>query len=266
MTGHRVERKTTVVVEGATVIRGGETVLTRVNAVLQSGTVVAVVGANGAGKTTLLKAIAGLLPLSSGRVTLDGTDLAAMPRMQLAQTIAYLPQSRAVHWPMSVRSIVMLGRIPHGSRAFLNVHRDEEAVVDAMKRMNVMHLAERPIATLSGGEQARVLLARALAQNTPMIIADEPTAGLDPLHAIEVFEHFKALASDRHTIVTAVHDLSLAANYATHAIVLREGKCIESGLIAQALSTATLTEAFGLDARIMDVGATRVVLMTRPLA
>ena len=172
----------------------GRAVLRGVSLTARGGEVVGVIGPNGAGKSTLLRALAGLVPLRSGAVTLDTRDLASWPRPELARRLAYLPQDRVVHWPLSARAVVALGRLPHAGTA--TAAHDAAEIAAAMQAMDVAGLADRPVTELSGGERARVLVARALAQGGGTIIADEPTAGLDPAHTIGLFVHLSRLAGD----------------------------------------------------------------------
>ncbi len=219
---------------------GGRTILDGVDLAMPAGRITAIVGPNGAGKSTLLRAFAGLTAPDSGTITLGAQPLAALDNLQRARAIAYLPQERAVHWPLTARAVTALGRLPHqGGIA-------DAAVDDALAAMDVTHLAERPILALSGGERARVLVARALAQGSPLLIADEPTAGLDPAHALALFELFTRLAAEGRTIVVALHDLSLAARFAHHVVLLASGHVAASGPPADVLTPLCLQPAFGV--------------------
>ncbi len=219
---------------------GNRTILDRVDLAVPAGRITAVIGPNGAGKSTLLRAFAGLIAPTAGTITLDSRPLAAVDRHALARAIAYLPQERAVHWPLAVRAVVALGRLPHQGGI------DDPAVDAALTAMDIVDLAERPILELSGGERARALVARALAQQAPLLIADEPTAGLDPAHALALFELFTRLAADGHTIVVALHDLSLAARFAHYVILLAGGAVAAIGPPAEVLTPERLQPAFGV--------------------
>ena len=244
---------------------GGRRVVDRITLDIAPGDIVAVVGPNGAGKSTLLKALAGLKSADEGHVDLDGRRLGGYTGRELARSIAYLPQDRTVHWPLLSERVVALGRLPHRSFAAGESAADIDAISKAMQRMDVMQFAQRPIAALSGGERARVLVARALAQNARFIIADEPTAGLDPAHALHLFEEFARLARDGHAVVTALHDLSLAARYATRVVLLRNGSCLATGPSAQVLSKANLADAFAIDAIVTFVEGIPVIVPAAPL-
>lgn len=250
----------TLAADGITVKLGAREVLRDFTFQAGAGELVAVVGANGAGKSTALRALAGLLTPAIGTVTLDGTSLSQIARAELGRTIAYLPQDRTVHWGLSVRNVVALGRLPHKSFASGLSSKDDAAVKAAMKRMDVLHLEHRSIAHLSGGERTRVLLARALAQETNYLIADEPAAGLDPAHALALFEDLKSLADDGKAVITALHDLAYAARYATRVLLFKDGRCICDGPSDQVLSSANLAEAFGIDATVSHVDGIPVFL------
>lgn len=246
--------------DGITVKLGAREALRDFTFQVGAGELVAVVGANGAGKSTALRALAGLLTPGTGTVTLDGISLSQIARAELGRAIAYLPQDRTVHWGLSVRNVVALGRLPHKSFASGLSSKDDTAVKAAMERMDVLHLEHRSIAHLSGGERTRVLLARALAQETNYLIADEPAAGLDPAHAIALFEDLKSLADDGKAVITALHDLACAARYATRVLLFKNGRCICDGPGDQVLSSANLAEAFGIDATVSHVDGIPVFL------
>lgn len=250
----------TLAADGITVKLGAREVLRDFTFQVGAGELVAVVGANGAGKSTALRALAGLLTPAIGTVTLDGIALSQIARSELGRAIAYLPQDRTVHWGLSVRNVVALGRLPHKSFASGLSSKDDTAVKAAMERMDVLHLEHRSIAHLSGGERTRVLLARALAQETNYLIADEPAAGLDPAHALALFEDLKSLANDGKAVITALHDLAYAARYATRVLLFKDGRCICDGPSDQVLSSANLAEAFGIDATVSHVDGIPVFL------
>lgn len=229
------------------------------------GDLIAVVGANGAGKSTLLRTLAGLLPLQSGSIAIGEREIASVAPRELAKAVAFLPQDRAVHWQLNVRDVVALGRLPH--RGFMTGESDADraAIQSAMERMDVAQFSQRPIATLSGGERARALIARSLAQRAQILIADEPTAGLDPAYRLSIIAEFKRLADQGLTIIAALHDLSLAARFATRVTMLKQGRCIADGAAAQVLSKENLAEAFGIDAIIAEISGIPVIVTKAPL-
>ncbi|MBF9152512.1 ABC transporter ATP-binding protein [Novosphingobium jiangmenense] len=212
---------------------------------LRAGTVTAIVGPNGAGKSTMLAALAGLHAPTTGTVTLDGQPLAQLVRQERARRIGYLPQAGEVAWNLSVRTLVGLGRLPHRTSAAENA----EAVKQAIAAMQLEPLAERALATLSGGERARALLARVLATEPHWILADEPLAALDLAHQQALIRRLRALAQEGTGVVLVVHDLALAMNHADHVIVLDSGKLIAQGPPQEALSEHFVAQVWNLKAR-----------------
>ena len=222
---------------------GGRLVVERLSLALPRAHVAALVGPNGAGKTTLLRALAGLLP-AQGTVHVEGRAVASLDLRERARRFAYLPQGQNVHWPLSVRDVVALGRYPHGATDPSRLKPDDSAIVDrAMAATDVTAFADRPVTELSGGERSRVLLARALAVAAPVILADEPTTSLDPRHQIEVM-HLLRGAAESALVIVVTHDLSLAARFADTVIVLHNGRLVASGRPAETLSDEMLARVF----------------------
>lgn len=236
----------TLAAENLAVALGGRLILEGMSCRLEPGRITGIIGPNGAGKSTLLRAMAGLLPPASGAVTLNGAALASLDRRDLARMLAFLPQERAVHWPLSVRAVVTLGRIPHRFGPAGDGAADKSAVDEAMAAADVSHLADRTVDTLSGGERARVLFARALAQRSRIILADEPTAGLDPAHALELFAVLERLAAGGRTIALVLHDLSLAARFCHDIVIVAGGRIVASGDTAAVMTAETLGRAFAV--------------------
>ncbi len=239
----------------------GRTILSGVNLTLQSGQFVGLVGPNGAGKTTLLRALAALVVPTAGHVALDGHDLALMNRDERARCIAALFQGAGVGWPMSVREIVALGRLPH-RRAFAGLSEgDESAVRRAMEWTDVTHLAERHEPTLSSGERMRALLARALAVEAEWLLADEPVTALDPVHQLDTMALLQAVARGGTGVVAVLHDLTLAARFCDRIIVLAGGRLVADGSPDDALNDVLLARAFGVRAqRGIAADGTRYIL------
>lgn len=204
---------------------------------LAPGQFIGLIGPNGAGKTTLLRAALGLLPFEGH------SSLAALMPEARAKAAAFLPQAREVAWPLSVRDLVTLGRLPwgHATRA-----EDALAVEKALAQLDLTALAARPFPTLSGGEKARALLARALAQETPLLLADEPIASLDPAQQIRTLALLRGLAAQGRGILAALHELPLAARFCTHLAVLHKGRLVAFGAPKAVLTPALLAEVFGL--------------------
>lgn len=245
---------------GLTVRLGGRVVLDRIDIALRPGTVTAIVGPNGAGKSTLLKALAGLLRPASGEVLLEGAALRSRPPQALGRAIAYLPQDHLVSWPLSVRAIVGLGRLPHQGATDNRPGADEQAVAAAMKAMDISTLADRPVTELSGGERARVLMARTLAQETAVLIADEPAAGLDPAHALALFAALRQLATEGRSVLVALHDLSLAARFCDVAVIIAGGRIVATGAPGEVLTPSHLEAVLGVRIVVGRIEGMPVVL------
>ncbi len=230
---------------------GGTTILTDVSLSLAAGEFVALVGPNGAGKTTLLRCAAGLAGYG-GDVVIGGSRLSDLTLGERAKTIGYLPQGHVFHWPMAVWDIVALGRLPQARGADLSA-ADRDAVRQAMAEAGVTKLADRPVTTLSGGERARVALARVLATKAPVLLADEPTSSLDPRYQLAVGDLLKRQARAGGTVLAVLHDLGLAARFADRIAVLHDGRLTALGPPREVLTPDTLRSAFGVEAEIIEV-------------
>lgn len=228
-------------------VRGGR-VVDGADLSLNAGEFVGLIGPNGAGKSTLLRAILGLQPRSAGSVSLNGRPFADLSPRFRARSIAYLPQDRRVEWRLPVRDIVMLGRFPHKEGFGGASAADHAAVERAMSLVEVDQLADRPVIDLSGGERTRVLLARALAVEAPLLLADEPTAALDPYHQLHVMEILKALSRQGVGVLTVIHDLALAMRFADRLVLLDRGRVAADGPPAAVLSTQRLASVYRIAA------------------
>src|ERR1700681_4590117 len=226
----------------------GRAVLNDISLSLSSGHLVALVGPNGAGKTTLLRALAGLVP-SHGAIHVGGDALTSLTLRERARRFAYLPQGHVVHWPLPARDIVALGRCPHGATDPARLTpKDAEAVLRAMRATDVVEFSERRVTELSGGERSRVALARVFAVEAPVILADEPTASLDPRHQIDVMKSLRTAADKGVLVIVVTHDLGLAARFADTVLVLSEGRLVSQGAPAQALSEQIMGDVFRISA------------------
>ncbi len=233
------------------VTRDGRPVLRNVNVEVGSGELVGIVGPNGAGKSTLLKAALGLLP-ATGAVALGGHALDALTPAARALAAAYVPQEREVAWDLSVRDVVMLGRLPHRSAFAAARDEDDRAVDSAMTAAGVKAFADRPVTALSGGERARVLIARALAQAAPLLLADEPTSGLDPAQQLAIMALFRRFSRSGIAVVVSIHDLQIAARWCDRLVLLHDGAIVADGKPAIVLTREAIRRVYGCDALILD--------------
>jgi iron complex transport system ATP-binding protein len=238
----------TVAVRGLDVSLGGRPVLRNVSLEVPGGSWTAVIGPNGAGKSTLLRAVLGLLPCA-GEIAVAGADLAAMKPRQRARLVAYAPQSPNLPVGMTVFDYTLLGRSPYIPHLGRESARDRAVAREVLDRLDLAGLADRPLDHLSGGERQRVVLARALAQQTSVLLLDEPTTALDIGHQQQVMELIDQLRlSDGLTVVTTIHDLTLAGQYADALVLLSGGRVAAAGTPGEVLTRAAIQEHF--DARV----------------
>ena len=239
-----------LVLDGVGVDRGGRRVLEGVSLAFAPGRLTAVIGPNGAGKSTLLMVAAGLLPPDAGRATLDGAPLARIGRRGLAARRAYLPQGARSEWPISVERVVALGLTP-SLPAFGPLPGRLQSKVDAaLAAHDLDALRDRPATELSGGELARAMLARATVADPEFLIVDEPTAGLDPRHAIDAARRLRARADAGRTVVMAVHDMDLALRFAQAAVALKAGRVLAAGPAEALFTDDVLGRLYDLPARV----------------
>ena len=224
---------------------GGRALLQDMNLAVRPGELLGIVGTNGAGKTSLLRALVGLTRPTSGGVLLDGRALGSWPADARARRLAYLPQGHAVHWPLPGRELVALGRLPHGDAQRASGRR---AIDQAMAATDTLAFGAAIVQTLSGGERARVLLARVLAGEPAVLLADEPLAALDPAHQLRMMALLQQQAGAGCAVAVVLHDLALAARFCTRLIVLHQGRLLADGAPAEVLDEPTLTRAFGIEA------------------
>lgn len=226
--------------------RGPRQILDDVSLSLRAGELSCLIGPNGAGKTSLMRAALGLLPFT-GR-----SNLAELDPSERARQAGWLPQDRQIAWPVSVRFAVALGRLPW--RGLASRAEDEQAIDEAIAALELEHLADRPVTELSGGERARVLVARLLAGSADCLLADEPAAGLDPAQQLGLMENFSARAKQGKAVLISSHELGLAARYADRVILLHQGRIYADGPARTVLDAANMAEVFGISAYFSQTG------------
>lgn len=238
-----------IAIEGRnlSLLRGKRKVLDNLSISLKQGQLTGIIGCNGAGKSSLLSLLSGYQQTQTGEVLYAGKSITNVTLAQRAKQVAFLPQGQGVHWPLPVERVVALGRLPHGSDSQLS-DADCLAIRQAMRWTNITHLAGRNVQTLSGGERGRVLLARALAIEASVLLADEPLAGLDPGCQLRLMELLQKLAMDGMAIALVLHDLDLATRYCDALYLLHEGRLLASGSPDEVLTGHNLGEAFGIKA------------------
>lgn len=230
---------------------GGSTVLHGATASFDANGLVALVGPNGAGKTTLLKSLVGLVR-STGEIAFDGASAEALSTRERALRVGYLPQGHAIHWPLPGRDVVALGRYARGSHDPSRLSEDDRRAVDAaMAATGTSEFADRAVTELSGGERARIALARVLAAETPIVLADEPITSLDPHYQITVMTLLKRIADDGRLVIVVLHDLALAWRFADRVLALHDGRIAADGEPHAALSADLLARVFGVNAAIV---------------
>ncbi len=240
-------------ITGLRVRRGARLVLDGIDLTVQPGEFLGLLGRNGAGKTTLMRAALGL-------IAHEGTSsLARLKPAIRARQVAWMPQAREIAWGMTVEDLVGLGRLAHGDRK-------PDSIKAALARMGLEPLRHRKATELSGGEQARALIARALAQETPLLLADEPVAGLDPAQQINTMQTFRALATEGKSVVASLHDLGLAARHCTRLVALAGGRIVADGPPARVLRPLVMAEVFGVEGHFAQTPDGPVFQPTRTLA
>ncbi len=253
-----------LVADNIQVSLAGRQVLSGISFALPRQGLIALVGPNGAGKTTLLRALARLLPLhdmTHGSVHLDGIDVATLTIRERARRFAYLPQGHTVHWPLPVRDVVALGRYPHGATDPARLNAIDAAAVDrAMQAADIVRFSNRRVTELSGGERSRVALARVLAVEAPVILADEPIASLDPRYQLDVMNGLHVAAGAGRLVVVVTHDLGLAARFADQVLVLDNGRLAAQGPCGEALTDAILADVFRIGAYRASHGNDTVIV------
>ena len=236
-------------VEAITLTLGGRRVLDAVSAAFTPGRVTAVLGPNGAGKSTLLSCLAGLHTPDQGRVLVGGLPRAALGMRDLARQIGLLPQGADVHWDVDVATLVALGRYPHRAR-WGETEADRDAVARAMVATDVTQFATRAMTALSGGERARVLLARVLAGEPQWLLADEPLANLDPAHQLDTLECLRDVARSGAGVIVVLHDLNHAIQVADDVLLLCDSRIVAQGAPEDVLTPQRIAETYGVSSHI----------------
>ena len=231
---------------------GKKPVLENIHTRADAGDFIGLVGPNGAGKSCLLKTVAGLIKQSQGKLGLGGRDLDTFPAKARAKAVAYLAQDRTAAWPLSVREMVALGRAPYRGPLGEISPAGEIAIDGAIRAAKCEELATRRFDYLSGGEQARVHLARALAVNADVLLADEPVASLDPFYQLSIMQTLHAEAARKKVVIASLHDLNLARQFCSHIWVLHQGKLVQDTHARAALDPQVLESVFGV--RRTDMG------------
>ncbi len=252
-----------IALQGVSVSLGGARVVADVSATFEDGEWVVVIGPNGAGKTTLLRAVAGLVPCD-GSISLFGRETSGLPRRELARLIAVVSQDPTTPPWMTVSEYVLLGRTPHFGYLAKESPEDVEAAARALERLDLMRYADRLLGTLSGGERQRAVVARALAQEAPVILLDEPTSALDIGHQQQALELLDGLRHDVGlTLIAAMHDLTLAAQYAERMILLDRGRVIADGSPGDVLTEERLSRHYEASVRVLEIEGRMAVLPRR---
>ncbi|MET8864855.1 ABC transporter ATP-binding protein [Nonomuraea sp. NPDC004580] len=244
---------TTLTLQDVHITLAGAPIVTGVDLTAASGRFVGIIGPNGSGKSTLLRAVYRHLPLTRGSITVDGEDLWRLTPRRAAQLVAALPQETRSDFDVTTWEMAAMGRTPHKRPFASDTAEDTKIVSDALAHAGVAHLAHRRYSTLSGGEKQRVLLARALAQQAPVLVLDEPTNHLDVRHQFELLD---LVTSTGVTVVAALHDLNLAAAYCDHLYVLAEGRVVTDGPPPDVLTPRLVRDVFGIDAHVTSTPGT----------
>ena len=239
-------------IEYLSVSYGPRKVLQAVSMEVQAGEVLALIGPNGAGKSTLIRAASGVIAVQAGKVSANGIDLLSLPAMLRARSLAVVPQAVSLPPAFTAWETVLLGRTPYLNFLGQVSEKDEQVARQALQKVDALDLRDRRVGELSGGEQQRVLLARALAQSTPILLLDEPTVHLDLQHQVNLMETVRALAhTENLAVMVALHDLNLAARYADRVVLMVAGESIAAGTPRQVLTPENISAAYSIHVRVV---------------
>ncbi|MEM9106571.1 MAG: ABC transporter ATP-binding protein [Pseudomonadota bacterium] len=231
---------------------------------VEHGELIGVIGPNGAGKSTLMRAMAGIIH-HEGKIVWDSKSVSNMTPNERARTIAYMPQERTVHWAMRCLDVVLLGRLPLTPRMFGVSNTDVEHARSAMVKMDVLAFEDRTFDTLSGGERARVLIARMLTQDPRVFIADEPINGLDPAYQISLMQDFQALSRSGRLVFVSLHDLTLAGRWCDRLLLLDNGRLRSDGSRDLLQQTQVIGEVYGIETISVSLDGTETVVPARKI-
>jgi iron complex transport system ATP-binding protein len=234
-------------------------VLRGIDFTLSPGEFVALIGPNGSGKSTLLKLLVGLIKPDAGEILFDGKPLSGYPPRSLAKQVAYLPQEDEIHFPFTVGEVVLLGRWPHSGGAFFDSVSDRAAASRAMEMVGIERWSSRPVTELSGGERARVMLARAIATEPKCLLLDEPASELDLKYRYEAYGILKKLANDGKGVLVVAHDVGAVAGWVDRIALLADGKILASGKSDDVLTEPLLKTAYGIDVKVISDGVDRAI-------
>ena len=247
--------------QGIHFAHGRQVILNGVDTTLQSGDLVALLGANGAGKSTLFRILLGFLNPAAGRINLNGHALGTYRRRHLARHLAYVPQAHVAPFPYSVRDIVLLGRLPATGFMRASTREDSVVVEGVLERLSIRHLAERPYTELSGGERQLTLIGRALAQGAGILVMDEPMTGLDYGHQALLLRHLTSLTREGHAVLFSTHNPDHAMQVATRVDILRNGLIAVSGAPKDVVTPKLMNSLYGVDVSIASDAAGRRALI-----
>ncbi len=241
---------TDLLAKNVTVQAGDATLVDHASLSLQSGELVAILGPNGAGKTSLLRVMVGQAKAACGSAELAGEDCFHLSPTERAKRVSYLPQRRPLAWPNTVRDVVALGRFAHGAALGRLGAADAGAVEEALDSCDLDHLADRGTDSLSGGELARVHFARAIAARTPLLVADEPVAALDPRHHLRIAQLLRQYVDEGGGALVVLHDVPLAVRFADRLVWMKEGRIVAEGSPAETLNSKIMEDVYGVRARV----------------